>query len=88
MADSPTAEAWITQFAQALGLVPPDAAEVAAILDLAALAAHASERRAAPVACWLAASAGRPIDEARELAQTLSFTPPGTPPPGPAPQDR
>lgn len=86
MDDSPTAEEWIAQFARALGLPPPDAAEFAAILDLAALAAHASERRAAPVACWLAAVAGRPLDEARELAQALS--PSETPLPGPAPQGR
>lgn len=85
MDDSPTAEAWVAQFAQALGLEPPDAADVAAVLALASVAAHASERRAAPVACWLAAVAGRPLDEALELANALSSE---TPPPGPAPQGR
>lgn len=86
MADSPTAEEWIAQFAEGLGVPAPDAAQIAAVLELARLAAHASERRAAPVACWLAATAGRSLDEAAALARALS--PPATPPPGPAPQDR
>ena len=72
----PTAEEWIAQFAQALGQPPPDAAQVAAVLELASVAAHSSERRAAPVACWLAALAGRDPEEARALAETLGAGPP------------
>ena len=82
---APTAEEWIASFAEALGQPPPSAAEVQAVLELASVAAHASERRAAPVACWLAALAGRPPREARELAEALSGA---SPPPGPAPPDR
>ena len=81
----PTAEEWIAQFAEALGRPAPDAAEVQAVLELASVAAHASERRAAPVACWLAALAGRSPGEARALAEALSEA---APPPGPAPPDR
>jgi hypothetical protein len=89
MADSPTAEEWIAQFAQALGLPQPDAAQITAILELASVAAHSSERRAAPVACWLAATAGVSLDDALDLARALSaLNPPETPPPGPAPQGR
>ena len=55
---APTAEEWIAQFAEALGRPAPDAAQVAAVLELASVAAHSSERRAAPIACWLAARAG------------------------------
>ncbi|MGE5746205.1 MAG: DUF6457 domain-containing protein [Solirubrobacterales bacterium] len=64
-----TAEEWLEGFARAIGVEPPDAAEIDAVLGLAAVAAHASERRAAPVACWLAARAGRPLEEVRGLAE-------------------
>ena len=80
----PTAEEWLAEFAAALGRPAPQPDEVKAVLELASVAAHGSERRAAPVACWLAALAGRPPREARELAQALSE---GAPPPGPAPPD-
>lgn len=80
-----TAEEWIAQFAAALGRPAPDLAEVQAVLELASVAAHDSERRAAPVACWLAALAGTPPREAREIAQRLSEA---APPPGPAPPGR
>ena len=66
-----TAEEWIEAFAAALGRPAPSEEEMAAILKLASVAAHASERRAAPIACWLAASAGVRLDEALERAQRL-----------------
>jgi Domain of unknown function (DUF6457) len=65
------AKDWIDAYAAELGTDPPTAEEFTAILDLAAEAAHASERVAAPVACWLAASAGRPLDEALQLARDI-----------------
>ena len=80
-----SAEEWIAQFAAALGQPVPEPAQVEAVLELASIAAHSSERRAAPVACWLAALAGRDLEEARALAESLS---PAPPPPGPAPPDR
>jgi hypothetical protein len=66
-----TAEEWIEAFAVALGRPAPSEEEMAAILKLASVAAHSSERRAAPVACWLAAGAGVGLDEALERAQRL-----------------
>jgi hypothetical protein len=81
----PTADEWIAQFAEALGRPAPDAAEVQTLLKLASVAAHASERRAAPIACWLAATAGRPPEEALALAEALSGS---APPPAPAPPGR
>ena len=81
----PTAEEWIAQFAEALGRPAPDAAEVQTLLALASVAAHSSERRAAPIACWLAALAGRSRAEALALAEALSEA---TPPPEPAPPGR
>ena len=82
---APTAEEWIAQFAEALGRPAPDAAEVHTLLALASVAAHSSERRAAPIACWLAALAGRSPGEALALAEALSEP---APPPEPAPPGR
>jgi uncharacterized protein DUF6457 len=82
---APTAEEWIAQFAEALGRPAPDAAEVQTLLALASVAAHSSERRAAPIACWLAALAGRSPAEALALAEALTQP---APPPGPAPPGR
>jgi len=50
--------AWLAAYSQRLGVAEPTDEEFEAILELAAVAAHASERVAAPVACWLAARAG------------------------------
>jgi hypothetical protein len=66
------AKAWIGAYAERLGAEPPDAEELDAILALAAEAAHASERVAAPVACWLGARAGRSVEEALELARAVT----------------
>jgi hypothetical protein len=55
-----------------MGADPPDAGEVEAILELAAVAAHASERTAAPVACWMAGRSGRSLEELRELVDGVA----------------
>jgi uncharacterized protein DUF6457 len=68
------AKEWIAAYAERLGTAPPSADELKAILDLAAEAAHASERIAAPVACWLSAKAGRSLEESLVLAQELAPT--------------
>jgi hypothetical protein len=66
-----TAEEWLQQFSAALGADPPDEGTTAQLLDLAATAAHASERIAAPIACYLAGRDGRSLDELRELADGI-----------------
>jgi hypothetical protein len=66
------AKEWIAAYAEELGTEPPTADELKAILDLAAEAAHASERIAAPVACWLSAKAGRSLEESLALAQGIT----------------
>jgi hypothetical protein len=43
-----------------------------ALLKLASVAAHASERRAAPIACWLVATAGVDAEAARAIAQGIA----------------
>jgi hypothetical protein len=66
------AKEWVAAYAEQLGVEPPTAAEFTAILDLAAEAAHASDRLAAPVACWLAARADRSLDESLVLARAIA----------------
>lgn len=62
---------WLSEYAEKLGVDPPTRDDVATLLDLAAEAAHASHRIAAPLACWLAARADLAPDEALELARTV-----------------
>ena len=63
---------WLAAYADRLGVAAPTTDELKAVLDLAGEAAHASQRIAAPVACWLAARAGVELDEAMRLAQQVS----------------
>lgn len=65
------AESWIATFAAELGVEPPSGERVDELLRLAAVAAHSSERIAAPVACWLAGNAGIEPERAIELAESL-----------------
>lgn len=65
------AEEWIAAFATSIGAEPPPAEEVDKMLQLAAVAAHSSERIAAPVACWIAGRAKLDLDEAREVAEEI-----------------
>ncbi len=68
-ATSPTA--WTAAFASRLGIEPPTEEQVEVLLELAGVAAHASARTAAPIACWLVGQAGlsptAALDVAREL---------------------
>ena len=64
-------EEWVEKFAQELGAETPTEEEFNAILDLAAVAAHSSERTAAPVATWLAGKTGRSLEEAQKLADSI-----------------
>ena len=62
---------WIAAFAADLGVEPPDDATVEQLLDLAGVAAHASERLAAPIACWLIGRAGLDAATAVERAREI-----------------
>jgi hypothetical protein len=65
------ANEWLAAFSDRLGVDAPSEDELKAVLDLAAEAAHSSERIAAPVACWLAARAGVDLERAIALAQEV-----------------
>ena len=62
-----TGHEWIAAFAAKLGVDAPDDATIETLLDLAGVAAHASERIAAPIACYLVGRAG--LDPSAALAQ-------------------
>jgi hypothetical protein len=65
------AREWIDGFAAEVGAEPPTDEEVEAILDLAAVAAHSSERIAAPVACWIGGATGASLAELRAAADRV-----------------
>ena len=69
-----TGEEWVAAFAAELGVAPPDAATVEVLLDLAGAAAHASERTAAPIACYLVGLAGADPAVALAAAEAVSAT--------------
>jgi hypothetical protein len=66
-----TGEEWIERFAAELGVEPPTEGERASLLELAGTAAHASERIAAPIACWLTARAGATPEDAKGIAERI-----------------
>jgi len=66
-----TAEQWVEQFADEVGTERPSKDEFDQVLKLAAEAAHASERTAAPVACWIAGRTGTSLAEAISIAERV-----------------
>jgi hypothetical protein len=67
--DARSADDWIAAFAARLDVEPPTRGEIDELLDLAGVAAHASERVAAPIACWLVGRAGTPAAAALDVAR-------------------
>ena len=67
-----TADEWISAFARELGTDDLTEEEVGELLELAAEAAHASERIAAPLACYLAGRTGRPLGDVRATAERVT----------------
>lgn len=68
---SPSGREWITSFAGAIGADPPDEVVIEQLLDLAGVAAHASERIAAPIACYLVGRAGLDVGDALARARSV-----------------
>jgi hypothetical protein len=63
-----TADEWLERFAGLIGAEKPSEQEIERLLDLAATAAHASERTAAPIACYMAGRSGRDLAQLQETA--------------------
>ena len=66
------AREWIDAYSERLGTEPPTSQEWSDLLDVAGVAAHASERMAAPVSCWVAARANVSPEAALEAARDIS----------------
>jgi hypothetical protein len=66
-----TRDEWLDSFATATGVAAPSEADIEALLELAGIAAHASERTAAPITCWIAAVAGLAPADALRIAQAV-----------------
>jgi len=66
-----TRDEWIAAFAREAGVERPSAEEIRELLELAGTAAHASERTAAPLACWIAGRCGVPLEELRAIAERI-----------------
>jgi hypothetical protein len=71
-----TSREWVDAFAARLGVEPPDDETFEVLLDLAGVAAHASERVAAPLACWLVGRAGIDAHAARAIAAEIAESAP------------
>jgi hypothetical protein len=69
---SQTAQEWVASYAAELGVDPPSSKDFDQLLELAGIAAHASERTAAPITCWLAAQAGVTASAALAVGRRLA----------------
>lgn len=67
-----TAESWLEQLAAALGVPPPSTAERDRLLGIAGVAAHAAERTAAPLTCWLIGRSGVDPETAARVVADLA----------------
>jgi hypothetical protein len=66
-----TRDEWIADFAAQAGVPRPSLQEIRELLDLAGVAAHSSERTAAPLACWIAGRSELGLPELLAAAQRV-----------------
>jgi len=67
-----TRDEWLQRLAERLGVEPPTPEEVKGLLEVAATAAHTSERTAAPISCWLAGRSDLGLEDVRAAADALA----------------
>jgi uncharacterized protein DUF6457 len=67
-----TAQEFLEAFAAQVGVPAPSAEEFETLLEVAAIAAHGSERLAAPLACWLGGASGLPADDLLTAAKRVA----------------
>jgi hypothetical protein len=63
---------WIARFAAESRVQHPPVEEIRELLDLSATTAHASERTAAPLACWIAGRSDLSLPELLAAAERIS----------------
>lgn len=63
---------WIAAFADEAGVQRPSIEQIRDLLDLAATAAHASERTAAPLACWVAGRSQLTLQQLQDAAKRVN----------------
>lgn len=67
-----TRDEWIEVFSREAGVERPTVEEIRELLELAGTAAHASERTAAPIACWIAGRSGLSLQELSAAAERIA----------------
>jgi len=67
-----TVEEFLAAFAAEIGVQAPLGEQSTALLEVASIAAHASQRTAAPLACWMGGASGMPIAELLAAAQRVA----------------
>ncbi|MCW3034264.1 MAG: hypothetical protein QOK19_1381 [Solirubrobacteraceae bacterium] len=67
-----TRDEWIAAFAREAGVERPSPDEIRELLSLAGVAAHSSERTAAPIACWIAGRSELSLGELRAAAERVT----------------
>ena len=67
-----TVEEFLAAFAAEIGVPAPSEEDAAALLEVASIAAHASQRTAAPLACWMGGASGIPIADLLAAAQRVA----------------
>jgi hypothetical protein len=70
--DAVTAAEFLEAFAAELGVPQPTSVEFDTLLEVASVAAHGSERVAAPLACWIGGVSGRPVSELLVAARRVA----------------
>jgi hypothetical protein len=66
-----TKDVWLANFCEQMGIDVPSEEEIERLLLLAGSAAHASERTAAPIVCWLVGRDGLDLTLALEKAISI-----------------
>ena len=66
-----TAQEWLEAFAAGIGVPAPDEETTGELLELAATAAHSSERIAAPIACYMLGVSGKSPADGRKAADAV-----------------
>ncbi len=64
-------EEFLSKVAQAFGTVSPSDDDISTVLTIASVAAHSSERKMAPIVCWLSAKAGISPNDALEIVSRV-----------------